>query len=290
MREFRLEMDDGFSVAAAAFDAERPNAAVQIVHGAKEHKERYYPFAEYLCSLGLTVWLSDNRGHGGSVGGRYPLGYMDDWARLVGDQAEITRRIRAEMPGKPLCLYGHSFGSMLARCYLQEHDAEIDSLLLSGTVNYLRLSGLGVALGSLLTMVDGGHAHTRFLQKNGEWEDVSWVSSDEDVMRAYRSDPLCTGYKYPNSSILTMWKADRQLHRFGCYPCRNPGLKILIISGADDPMTGGEKGLADSAASLRRIGYTEVRSLVYPGLKHEIVCCRGNEQVLADVRAFLTGD
>ena len=41
-----------------------PKAVIQIVHGMCEHKERYIPFMEFLCSNGYACIIHDHRGHG----------------------------------------------------------------------------------------------------------------------------------------------------------------------------------------------------------------------------------
>ena len=42
----------------------QPSACLQIVHGMSEHKERYYPFMEYLAEKGFACIINDVRGHG----------------------------------------------------------------------------------------------------------------------------------------------------------------------------------------------------------------------------------
>ena len=61
MKEIFLKSHDGLNLSIALFEVENPVGLVQIIHGMKEHKKRYYPFAEHLQSLGYTVVVSDNR-------------------------------------------------------------------------------------------------------------------------------------------------------------------------------------------------------------------------------------
>ena len=51
----------------------------------------------------------------------------------VDDMAILSRRARAENPGLPLVLMGHSMGAMFAQAYILDHSALIDALVLSGT-------------------------------------------------------------------------------------------------------------------------------------------------------------
>lgn len=91
MNEFSINTFDSLKLSIASAEIDNPKAVVQIVHGLKEHKRRYYDFAEYLTNNGYTVFMSDNRGHGYSVNDEYQLGYMADIHLLVKDQYEITK-------------------------------------------------------------------------------------------------------------------------------------------------------------------------------------------------------
>ena len=287
MKEFSISATDGLQLSCTIFEHVNPKSVVQVIHGAKEHKERYYQFAEYLNTLGMAVMLSDSRGHGHSIDERYPLGHMDNWSLMVEDQFLITNHVKSLYPNVPIYMFAHSFGSVLARCYLQKHDDEIEKLVLSGTANYQGITRLGIPLGSIITLFGGKTGHNALMQKIGDSDAVEWICSDEKVLQEIRNDPLCSGYKYTNSSILTIWKADYQLHNFSRFGCKNPGLNILSVTGADDPIPGGDKGLADTEKSLRRIGYDSFQSKVYPNMKHEVINEIRKETVYNDIADFL---
>lgn len=280
---------ENVTLSAAIFETTQPKVCVQIIHGAKEHKERYFNFAEYLAEHGIAVVISDNRGHGASLNKRYPLGHMENWQEIVEDQHAVTQMIKTQFPQAKLCLLGHSLGSVFARCYLQKYDHEIDWLVLSGTANYIEAVEKGRKLAKLITKLSGSQNHNKTLVKLGDGnEDDSWVCANPDTMEEYRNDPLCTGYTYTNGAILTIWEADYQLHQFQNYQCKNPNLSILSISGMDDPVTGGREGLQDSDESLRRIGYRGMQNLVYPGMKHEVLNEVERVKVYKDVLKFLS--
>ena len=67
MEHIFLNSIDDYKLSLAVFRAEKAKAVIQIVHGMQEHKERYYPFAEFLSKNGYDVVVSDMRGHGESV-------------------------------------------------------------------------------------------------------------------------------------------------------------------------------------------------------------------------------
>ena len=52
----------------------QPKAIVVFSHGMAEHKERYYPFMQYLAKHGYVCEMHDHRGHGGSITKKAGLG------------------------------------------------------------------------------------------------------------------------------------------------------------------------------------------------------------------------
>lgn len=288
MKELTRTAHDGLELSIAIGEAPRTRLLLQIIHGAVEHKERYYEFIEYLNGQGITTIISDNRGHGRSVNDAYPLGYMDGHEKILEDQLLISRYIKDLYPGTPLALFGHSFGSMLARCYLQRHDDEISKLILSGTVAYIPLVPIGITLGELAVKRSGEHGYSPlFRYLNGDSDDIQWVSASEANKRRRNNDPLCR-YPYQNEAMLTIFRVDKELHEFEKFECRNPDLPILSATGEEDPVTGGKLGLKDTVNTLRRIGYHDITTNVYAGMKHEILNEEDRLVVYNDIATFLT--
>lgn len=289
MEEFTLPAEDGLLLSCALFHCDNPKGVIQLIHGAKEHKERYYGFSSFLREHGYAVFLSDIRGHGASLNEKYTLGYMDGLALVLRDQRGLTAWLQKRYPEVPLHLFGHSFGSLIARKYMQKFDDELSSVMMSGTPNYVKIVKAGMAYGSLMMKFDGERGHHPFMMNLGDKDDDSWLAYNPKVQEVYRKDPLCTGYKYTNRAVLTVWEADRELKNYKAYECKNPKLPILSITGVDDEVSGFEKGLRDSVKNLKRVGYEDVRCIVYPGMKHEVLNEVGNEKVYADVLSFLDG-
>ena len=288
MKPIELIAGDGLKLSVALFEAEHPKGLVQIIHGSVEHKERYYDFCNYLMQNGFTVIISDNRGHGASVNASYPLGYMDIWQKIVDDQYEITQYIRTLHPNLPLSLFGHSLGSVFARCYLEKHDNELQKLILSGTVNYHFFTPMGIALAHLFIAIAGNKGYSYILRKAAmNCKNISWVSYSQTNIAQYKADPLCY-YPYPNRSILTIFEATRELKEIGHYQCKNPDLPIMSISGKDDPVTGGTRGLQESFRLLHEIGYHNFTNKVYPHMKHEVIHEKDYELVYKYVLDFLS--
>ena len=286
MKELKLKTRDNFNLALAVFEHDDPKAVVQIVHGAKEHKERYYDFASYLNQNGYAVIVSDNRGHGASVDDNYPLSYMDDSRKIVDDQHEVTEYINKIYPQKDVYLLGHSLGSMIARVYLQEYDGDIKKLVLSGTANYIGAGKIGIAVAKMIKPFKGKDGYSRLLERFANFLDDSWVVGNEEALEKYRNDPLCT-YKYPVCSMEEVFRINQELHKNKKFKVKNAKLPILSVTGELDPVVGGKKGLDDTVKTLKELGYKNIRTKVYKGMYHEVLNERENEQVYADILAFL---
>lgn len=298
MKSLELTASDGLRLSTAIFEATSINAStsttalIQIIHGAQEHKGRYYELAEFLKIHGYTVILSDIRGHGESVSKDIPQGYMDSLEQVIADQKLISDTIKSLYPDKPLYLYGHSMGSLFARCYLQAHDNEIEKLILSGTVDYRSIVKVGVLLTKLFTLISGKHGHSRLLDHllgiNGK--DDSWVSVNTANREKRRNDPhFFTSYK--NAGSLTIATSNLYQRAFDRFKCQNPDLRILSITGEHDPITGGPRGLEGSMKALIKAGYKNIESKVYKGLRHEVIHEDESEKqkVFADLLAFING-
>ena len=289
MNIINLTMQDSLIVHALHFPCDNPKAVVQIIHGLKEHKQRYVYFSKFLQNNGYAVIVSDNRGHALSVNENFPLGHMETIELMVSDQYEITSYAKKLYPNTPVYMLGHSFGSMIARNYIQSYDDELSKLVLSGTVGYDPLVFIPIFLGNIIIKFQGRHGKSKLLKmllgvENG---DTSWVCGNKEVMEEYKKDPFCSGYTYTNQAMHTIFNALKRLHNFQAYKCKNPDMPILSIVGELDPVTKGKKGIKDSENTLKKAGYKNVTTIVYKDMKHEVLNEIGKELVYQDVLSFL---
>ena len=265
-----------------------PRAIVQLAHGMCEHKERYAPFMEYLAGRGCACVISDHRGHGASVKSPEDLGYFyRGGARaVVEDLHQVTLWARQKWPGIPLFLFGHSMGSLAVRAYCQEHDADIDSLVVCGSPGENTAAGVGLALVRVLTLLRGDHYRSKLMQKltTGGFSSKakselsgSWLSANPDNVAAYAADPLCSF-----SFTLDGYRALLQLMQgaYGLTPNRGkPQLPVHFYSGADDTCAPDRAGFDHAMRKMRDAGYANVSGHMFPGLRHEILNERNREEV-----------
>lgn len=286
MKELKLKTVEGLELAVSLFECEDPKALIQVIHGAKEHKERYYDFIEYLNANGYAVITSDNRGHGASVNEDFPLGHFDGIYQIVSDQLLITEYIKKLYPGKKLYLFGHSLGSCIARIYLQEHDDEIEKLVMTGTVFPIPICPVGKVLCDVSMKLHGRDNPNSLPAKIANADEDSWVCANPETMYVYRRDKIVKGTTYTTAAVASIIESDAALTDYARYKCANPDLRILTVTGSGDVCSGGSIGLKSSIAALHKIGYKDVECIVYKGMKHEVINEKDKAKVYANILDF----
>ncbi len=278
---------DGFFLSCSLYRPAHPIGMVQIIHGAAEVKSRYEQFATFLEQSGYCVLVCDQRGHGESVDGHFVRGFLPSVEVLVQDQYAITKFLKQLYPDLPLYLLGHSLGSMIARLYLGKYDQEITSLIMTGTPPYIKGIGIAKAYVRFLMLFFTPQGHGWITSKLTTSPKMKWVCSDPLVVQERLHDPYRKNFKYQLQGIYTIFDAVQRLHDWSWYQVTNSDLPILSITGEDDPVPGGKKGLADTERSLKRIGYTRFSSTVFSGMRHEVLMEREKEDVYNLIKSFL---
>lgn len=159
-----------------------PAAVICLVHGLGEHTGRYEHVAERLAREGYALLAYDLRGHGSSGGQRC---YCPDFESLMQDIDLLLEEADRRFFGLPKILYGHSLGGILVLNYSLRRKPDLAGVIAtsSGLITAIQEQRgkvlLARALGSLLP---------RLSIKSGL--DARGLSRDEEVVRAYLSDPL----------------------------------------------------------------------------------------------------
>lgn len=260
---------DGHLIAASRWMPDGgPKAVVQVAHGWAEHRRRYARPAQVMTQAGYAVYADDHLGHGetglsaGGLGDFRPRGM----AGVVDAVHDLTVRIRADVPGVPIFLLGHSWGSQIARRYARLWGSELAGLLLTGA------GYEGVRPRRDLRAGSEASADERY----------SWLSGDAAAVRAYVEDPLC-GFE-----ALEVRPADpgRAFLAEGDDRSLPPDLPVLIFNGSDDPV-GGHEAADALGRHYRDHGLARVTARSYPGGRHELFNDLMRDQVLADVIGWL---
>jgi len=100
---------DGIALRGALIPAGKPEAPVAIYfHGNAESAAQNLPFAEFLASRGIGVFLAEYRGFGGLEGSPTEDGLYAD------GEAAVAALVAAGIPGERLVLMGRSLGTGVA--------------------------------------------------------------------------------------------------------------------------------------------------------------------------------
>ena len=277
---------------------EAPKAVLQIVHGMCEHKERYLPLMEFLCSKGFVCVASDLRGHGASVSSKEELGDMGKggYKAAVEDQYKITLWCKENYPSLKVFLFGHSMGSMIVRSYCKRYDSQISGLIVCGSPSYNSAAGLGAVLARITWMFNGWKYRSSFLTKlamgsysrkfRKEGSPVAWISSDKAVVAAYEADPLC-GFPFTVNGYYNLFRLMQDAYSEKGWAMANPGLPVLFIAGADDPCIVNIRQFSKAVEAMRSRGYSDISSKIYPGMRHEIHNEPRKEEVWNDIALAL---
>jgi len=279
MEKLFLEAAEGYKLSLAVFKVEKPKAVLQMVHGMQEHKERYYPFIEYLNKNGYAVVISDMRGHGEDA----PiLGHIADKHGekiLIEDQNKIYQYIKENFKDVPVYLFGHSMGSIISRVLLQESSTNYQKVILSGYVAPNPASPVAVLLGNIVGCF-GKKKFSKLLANlalgpyskavKDRKTDLDWLSANEENVQNYINDPLC-GFPFTNGSFSALFHLLNAMSKAKKYVNVNKELPFLLAGGEDDPCTAGEKGRANSKKVLEKAGFTKFDVQTFKGMRHEIL-------------------
>lgn len=283
----------GINVLVATPDTEEPKAVVQFAHGMCEYKERYLPFMEFLCRNGYACLIHDHRGHGKSVKNPDDIGYFYEsgWEGIVGDIYGVNVMARNMFPGKPIYLFGHSMGSLAVRCFAKRFDDVIDGLVVCGSPSRNPATGAGLLLTRLIASVKGERHRPGIIQKmafdgfNKKFENEgpnSWLATDKDVVDAYNTDPLC-GYTFTANGFIGLFNLMKDCYSLVEWQVSKPDMPVMFIAGSDDPCITSYKDFVHATDYMRTVGYTDVKSRLYNGMRHEILNETQKEIVWNDV-------
>lgn len=274
---FTYASADGTQITAYRFDPDgAPRAAVQITHGMGEHAQRYAHVADGLTKAGYVVYAQDQRGHGATAS----PGHLGDlgkagWPGLVDDIGLLSAQIRAEHPGLPLILFGHSMGSFAVQQYLLDHSDDVDGVALTGTaVIDLLEPALDLDQPLDLTMFNAPFQPAR--------TDYDWLSRDEAQVDAYVADPMC-GFGIDTQSAKDMFVGARRLADPAQVAAIRSSLPVYIAVGEADPVNGALTVLQPLVDRLREAGLTDVTVVTYPEARHEILNETNSAEVISSL-------
>jgi alpha-beta hydrolase superfamily lysophospholipase len=243
----------------------RKLGSVLIVHGLGEHSGRYDHVARRLASKGLDVHGFDLRGFGASAGRR---AYVNRWSEFHDDVEARLAHVRGLSRGRPVVLYGHSVGGLVALGYVLSDRPKPDMLVLTAPALDSAVPQWRRSLARALSGVV-----PRLALSNGF--DASVLSRDPTVASNYVADPLTVH----RSTVRLGAEAFREQDRVRA-ALDTLTVPTLVLHGEEDQ-------LIPPSASEPLAGLASVNRMTYPGLRHEIHNEPEWEAVLDDVVAWI---
>jgi len=264
---------DGTKIFYRQYQAKSERARMVIVHGLGEHSGRYGNVIERVLPKGFSFWVPDHRGHGQSGGKR---GHILNFVQYLTDLRLTVELAKKDKPGEiPCFLLGHSMGGLIALNFAQRYPELIDGVVASSPClgMVIEIPPVKKVLGSFMSYVWPGLIM-------GNELDVSKISHDPDVVKAYENDPLVhdrVSARFFTELMAAMESVNQQASTL------NVPL-LMQVSGEDYLVN------ADSSKHFFEELTLQDKTLhVYEGLYHEIYNAPEDqkERVLEDLEAWL---
>lgn len=274
-----------------------PLAVLQLAHGMRGHKERFVPLMEYLAGNGVACVANDHRGHGDSVRSVEDRGYMysGGYPALVDDMRVVNEWIHLRFPGIPVFLLGHSMGSLAVRTYLKTHDDSVSGVILCGSPSAPPALQIALHVFTAMNFLRQGRMRPKMTQSLISWiynrrfsseGEYAWLSSDPVERNEFVSDPA-SAFDFTSNALLALMGMMKETYSLDGWKVTNPSVPVYFISGADDPCMRTERDFHASVQYMADLGYEDVTSAIYSGMRHEVLNENGKETVWEDVLSHI---
>lgn len=246
-----------------------PKATLIIVHGLGEHGGRYMNLVSPLIADGYVVYAFDNRGHGRSPGKQ---AYVNSFDEFMQDVAVFQKLVIGEEGERPLFIFGHSLGGLIT-LYTVLHDSTgyNGAIISAPALDTGGVSALLIAASKILSRVKPDLNVATGL-------DVTGISRDPDVVKAYQNDPLVHGVGTPRLAVeipaAIKWCEEN---------VTNLQIPVFMIHGTDDRLT----SPVSSRTFFDKLTASDKTYINYDGGYHESLNDIHHQQVAADIQNWL---
>lgn len=259
-------------------------AVLQITHGMTEHMGRYEAFAQYLCPMGIAVAGFDLCGHGKNPGDPDVASFGEGgWTASIEDMRLFYELLEQRFPRGPHYMLGFSLGSFLLREYLTKYpgESEIAGAIIMGTgqqPGWLLSIMMGIVKGQikkagfdkttdLVRQLSFGTYNQKFKPNRTA---ADWLCADETELDKYLADPLVrkdisAGLFY--ELLGSIKRTCRSIE----HDSWDTSLPILLISGQDDPVGDGGKGVQAIYQRMKKTGMANVTIKLFSGARHDLL-------------------
>lgn len=268
-----FQSSDKYKIFYRILLAKEEKARMVISHGVGEHSGRYANVWEHLLPEGISLWILDHRGHGKSEGIRGHVASFDNYINDVHSLVQIARKDLPE--NMKFFLLGHSMGGLIALTYALHYPAMLDGVIASspGLGMIVKVPAIKGMLGKLMSTLWPSLTLSNEL-------DLSKISHDEQVVEAYKNDPLVhdrVSARWFTEFLSAMENVNKMVE--------NLSIPILMLLAGDDH-------LVDAKASRKFFEKLKVEDKelhVYDGLYHEIFNAKkeNRQKPLDDLKNWL---
>ncbi|WP_225986190.1 alpha/beta fold hydrolase [Psychrobacillus glaciei] len=281
----QVEMSDGHHIHVVKYTPEQsPIGHIHLLHGMAEHIDRYDEFALFLMDKGYLVSGHDHRGHGRTFEKNGHQGYFAEsngFERITEDVREVLLKVREDMIGVPLILFGHSMGSFIARRYMQKYSDSLSKVIICGTSYSPGVLGdVGSMLGKIATRFQTPTTESKLLntitfggfnkQINEPHSPFDWLNTDKMEVKKYMDDPMC-GFIPSNQFYVDLFYGLKLIHKTEEIGRIKKDLPVLLISGAEDPVGKNGAGIFKVAKGLTNAGMENITVQLVEQARHEIL-------------------
>ncbi|WP_322890465.1 MULTISPECIES: serine aminopeptidase domain-containing protein [unclassified Yoonia] len=268
----------------------RTGVVVLLGHGPSVNTRLMAPCVATLCAQGAVVWAGDLRGHGMSISGKAPKAHLDPergWDQLRDDMRCFARHAFEDVPRDQRLLLGGSLsGHVMLDLLRDDHDLA-RHLVLAGPT--LPQKGVAKVMDGFLRVrrltrpIDSPdpqllHHIYRFLRAHipghpdsDPWTMLQTVTADPDQIARIRADP--TGFPTPTLGywLATLRGIQGSWVKAANGPDLAPDLRVMVLTGPEDPQTRGGKQVPTITAAISGRGVADVSVRYLPKVRANIL-------------------
>ena len=236
----------------SSVSGDEKKAVVGIVPGYADYADRYEAVQRAWAERGLASVAIDLRGHGHAEG---PRGACKTWDDYMDDVRELFVLLEARADGKPIFLFGHSFGGLVASSWTLANPTSQKALVLSAPFMRVALPvpALKKKAGRIVSAILPGVGLASGLRGDQ-------MTRVEALQKQYDTDPLV--FHKANARWFTCAE-DAQTDTLA--RAKSLTLPLYLALGTDDGVVAGGRDLFEAAGSADK--KLDVRE----GLRHEIL-------------------
>jgi len=298
MDTYELRLDNGRLIKGCIFEIANPTHILLIQTGMAEYAARYKDFAHYLNGLGFSVYVNDAFGQGLNALSKerqlevFPGSFDSNVLALSVKIKELKEKYNL-----PIFLMGHSMGSFMVQRYMELYPDTVNAIILCGTNGPATAKmKFGYPIAKFMARGKRYNKKAHFMTTLGlgpyvksvkdRKTDLDWLSYDEDNVNSYINDPYC-GARPTNGFWKEFIYALKKLHTKKEMAKISKNEKVLIISGAEDPVGECSKGPKRLAKKYHELGLTNVTLILNEKMRHEILNETNKEMVYKQFSDFL---